>query len=293
MDFAAGYFSSLLGNFLNTLRSNATMATVKHRDILMLMANGSPPRLLNAFKCLYAEIKEKIGLFILNAGTWFKVETSFQATVENYFTNIHKKPFIPPFMAYAHSGEGHYNTDVCAASPSTHAILDRHLIKFGGSYDKIEVCDIYKAPANGNSKGSEFIHVKRGRSSATLSHLFAQGLVASTLLVKESTFVGEVNKQLSAQKFPPLPTKFSGDGHEIVFAIIDGPAGKTLDLPFFSKVTLQNSGKSIAAYGYTVSIMHIPEAAAHLTAVAAKKAAKKSVKNAKTKPISSVKSKRN
>ena len=60
--------------------------------------------------------------------------------------------------------------------------------------------------------------------------------------------------------------------------IIDGPAGTPLDIPFFSKVTLQNCGKSISAFGYSVSLMHIPESAVHLAAVAARVAKKKAAK---------------
>lgn len=120
--------------------------------------------------------------------------------------------------------------------------------------------------------------MKRGRSSATLSHLFSQGLVASTLLVRESNFVDEVNRQLAILKLPQLPKKFSANGNEVVYAIIDGPIGTSLDTPFFSKVTLQNCGKSISAFGYSVSLMHIPESAVHLAAVAAKAAKRKAAK---------------
>lgn len=272
-----------LASFLTTLRKGATLETVKRREILMLMASGAPAQRFSAFKCIYAEIKNGLNLFILHVGTWFRVEGTFQGAVEKYFSALPRKTFAPPFMQYAHAGEGPYNEAVCAASPNTHGMLDRRLVQFGGTYDKIEVCDILKAPPTGASKGIEFIHVKRGRSSATLSHLFSQGLVASTLLVRESNFVTEVNKQLTTLRFTPLPNKFSAGGNEVVYAIIDGPAGTPLDIPFFSKVTLQNCGKSLSAFGYSVSLMHIPESAAHLATVATKVARKKAAKKAAAK----------
>lgn len=268
--------------FLNSLRKGATLDTVKHKEILMLMSAGQPPQRLNAFKCIYAEIRDKVGLFILHVGTWFKVETKFQQAVESYFTNLPRKAFAPPFLEYAHKGEGPYNEAVCALSPSTHAILDRRLISFGGTYDKIEVCDILNVTALSGATKYEFIHVKRGRASASLSHLFSQGLVASTLLVKESGFVGAVNKQLAKQKFAALPSTFRPQGNEVVYAIIDGPASTPLDLPFFSKVTLQNCGKTIRSYGYGLSLLHIPESATYLAAVAAN-AARKAAKKTKSK----------
>lgn len=266
-----------LARFLTTLRTGATIETVKRREILMLMASGVPPQRFSAFKCIYAEIKKNMDLFILHVGSWFRVEGAFQSLVENYFTSLPRKTFGAPFMQYQHTGEGPYNEAVCAAAPQTHGMLDRRLVQFGGTYDKIEVCDILKVPPTGTNGAIEFIHVKRGRSSANLSHLFSQGLVASTLLVRESKFVTEVNRQLVDLGFTPLPNKFSASGNEVVYAIIDGPAGTPLDIPFFSKVTLQNCGKSISAFGYSVCLMHIPESAAHLAAVKSMAAAKKAV----------------
>ncbi len=269
-----------LARLLGTLRKDATLETVKRREIFMHLSTGVPAQRFNAFKCIYAEIKRNSDLFILHVGTWFRVEGTFQSMVETYFSTLPRKPFAPPFMEYDHAGEGSYNEAVCAASPHTHGMLDRRLIQFGGTYDKIEVCDIFKDSTGNASRNREFIHVKRGRSSANLSHLFSQGLVAATLLVREQSFVNEVNKQLTTQGLKTLPDKFTASGNEVVYAIVDGPSGASLDIPFFSKVTLQNCGKSIAAFGYTVSLMHIPESTAYLAKLEAKKLEKKSKKNA-------------
>jgi uncharacterized protein (TIGR04141 family) len=239
----------------------------------MIHTDGRAPAKFSAFKCIYAEIKHKAKLFILHAGSWFGVEDSFQASVERYYSDLDKKIFAVPFVEYDHSGEGEYNEYVCAQASSTHAMLDRQLIRFGGSYDKIEVCDIYKK--QGGGERGEFIHVKRGRGSSNLSHLFAQGLVASSLLVRESEFVKDVNKQLAKQGFPALPEKFEAKGNDIVYAIIDGENSSSLDIPFFSKVTLQNCGKTITSYGYGIKLLHIPESAAYRVKAAQKVATKK------------------
>lgn len=262
-----------LEKFLDTFRRDATLDTVKRRDIYMIHTDGRVPARFSAFKCIYAEIKHKAKLFILHAGSWFGVEASFQASIEKYYSDLDKKIFAVPFAEYDHSGEGNYNEYVCAQASSTHAMLDRQLIKFGGSYDKVEVCDIYKNQ-DGGERG-EFIHVKRGRGSSDLSHLFAQGLVASTLLVREPEFVKDVNKQLAKQGFPALSEKFEAKGNDIVYAIIDGENSSSLDIPFFSKVTLQNCGKTITSYGYGIKLLHIPESAAYRVKVAQKAAAKK------------------
>ncbi len=262
-----------LDKFLDTFRSNATLETVKRRDIYMIHTDGRLPAKFSAFKCIYAEIKHKAKLFILHAGSWFGVEDSFQTSVEKYYSDMDKKIFSAPFVEYNHTDEGDYNNKVGANAPTTHAMLDRQLIRFGGSYDKIEVCDIYKKQ-DGNERG-EFIHVKRGRGSSNLSHLFAQGLVASTLLVRESEFVKDVNNQLAKQGFSALPLKFEAKGNDIVYAIVDGDNSSSLDIPFFSKVTLQNCGKTITSYGYGIKLLHIPESAAYRVKIAQKAATKK------------------
>lgn len=283
-----------LDSFLNierlreSLRSNATLDTLRNKNIFMVLSTGAPPRSFTALKCIYAEVSDATGLSVLHGGTWYHVEPSFLTEVQDYFTHLKRRPFVAPFMEYAHVGEGSYNEAVWKVDKKTCAMLDRKLIQYGAKHGKIEVCDLYfPNPAGG--VGGQFIHVKRGRSSATLSHLFAQGSVSSALLVREELFVVEVNKQLLTQKMVALPTKFSSTGSEIVYAIIDGPAGGSLDLPFFSKVNLQNCGKTISAYGFDVSLMHIPESAAYLTSKAAHKATKKAAKGALIKPKASTK----
>lgn len=262
-----------LTEFVKTFRKDTTLNTFKQRVIYMAMSKGHPVKTFNAYRCLYSELRLGKDFYILNDGSWYKVEANFQKAVEKYFSSIPKTTLSPPFLEYSHEGEGGYNEDVCAQAKGTHAMLDRKLIQFGGKYDKIEICDIFQIADSSKKQGMQFIHVKRGRSSATLSHLFAQGLVASTLLVKEQEFRKSVNKQFASANFPELPLNFSGAGSEVIFAIIDGVAGMPLDIPFFSKVTLQNCGKTISAFGYKLGIMHIPESAAHIAKKKADKAA--------------------
>lgn len=266
----------------SSLRSDATLDTLRHRAIYMVMASGAPPQSFSTYKCLYAEVKLDGALYILNAGSWFHVETSFKNKVEKYFSNVTRRPFVAPFMEYEHDNEGKYNEAVSATLPRKYAMLDRKLIAFGGRHSKIEVCDLYVAGSVHVGRG-QLIHVKRGRSSAMLSHLFAQGLISSTLLVSEPDFVAEVNKQLTKQKLSKLPPKIDGARYEVVYAIIDGPVGSKLDLPFFSKVNLRICGSMLDNYGFAVSLLHIPESAKFLDETRKEKLKKKAVPKVPTK----------
>lgn len=268
--------------FVSTFKSELTIDKFKKKDIYIVYSNETPDKSYPAYKCLYGEVKHDDKLFILNGGSWYQVDNTFQDIVENYFLSLPKKDFEPPFVEYCHNGEGDYNKYVCDQKDSEYHMFDRELVRYGGSYDKIEICDIFKVKDN-NSNG-EFIHVKRGRSSSSLSHLFSQGYVASTLMVRESGFVNKLNEQLKDKNITEFPTTFEAKGYDVVFAIIDGAVEKELDIPFFSKVTLQNIGKSISSYGYVVYLMHIPESAQYLSKVADKKREAAEKKKAKKSP---------
>jgi uncharacterized protein (TIGR04141 family) len=262
-----------------TLPEDASLRTLKQRVIHMVMNADGTSRPYSIYKCLYAELKNKVThvLHILNAGNWYKVDPSFEKSVTKHFNSLPKVAFAPPFIPYNHRNEGEYNQAVCSHVFSPYKLLDRKLIHFGGGHSSIEVCDLYLA--NSSSAQGHLVHVKRGRDSASLSHLFAQGLVSSTLLASEPTFVKEVNKQLLKQKATVFPTKVPTAHYDVVFAIIDGDASKTLDIPFFSKVSLQNCTRSIKALGFGVALLHIPEDASFLLTINAKKASKNSAKS--------------
>ncbi|MEB7915091.1 hypothetical protein GRW77_13430 [Escherichia coli] len=276
--------------FVSTFKPKFTIDKFKRKDIYIVYSNETPDKSYPAYKCLYCEVKYDEKLFILNGGSWYQVDNTFQDIVEKYYLSLPKKKFELPFSEYCHNGEGDYNKYVCDQNDNEYHMFDRELIRYGGSYDKIEVCDVFKVK-NDNSNG-EFIHVKRGRSSSSLSHLFSQGYVASTLMVRESGFVIKLNEQLKIKGIAEFHETFEAKGYDVVFAIIDGEIGKELDIPFFSKVTLQNIGKSISSYGYVVKLMHIPESAEYLEKVAEKKRQAAEEKKAKQKLPRKVKEKK-
>lgn len=261
----------------SSLRTGAVVGTLKHTSIFMVTASGTPPQSFASYKCLYAEVTHSTVTYILNAGSWYRVEENFQKSVQDFFINLPRLALASPFMEYDHKGEGPYNEAVAAVAPNNIAMLDRDLIAFGGKHSKIETCDLF-SPATATDPKGKFFHVKRGRSSANLSHLFAQGLVSSSLLVREPVFVVEVNKQLTGKGFGSLPAKVDGKDHEVVFAIIDGSSTKPIDIPFFSKVNLQQCCGNIRAYGFDVKLLHIPESAVYLAAERVKAATKATAK---------------
>ncbi|WP_215397301.1 TIGR04141 family sporadically distributed protein [Rheinheimera oceanensis] len=199
------------------------------------------------YRCLYAEIKFGKDQYILRNGVWYKINCDFVSAVDDYLSDLETYQFS--FPIYAHDDEGDYNKQV-VKTKSGFCLMDKKNIQIGGPYDKLEHCDLIK-------DGNEFVHVKLYRSSSTLSHLFSQGFVAAEAFIKDSEYREKLNPKLPASiklvdpKERPDPSKY-----RVVYAIAttkDIPA----ELPFFSKVTLKNSLKTLKALNYNISISKI------------------------------------
>lgn len=199
------------------------------------------------YRCLYAEIKYGKDHYILRNGLWYKINCDFVSAVDDYLSDLDIHSFS--FPIYAHDDEGDYNEHV-VKTKNGFCLMDKKNIQIGGPYDKLEHCDLIK-------DGSEFIHVKLYRSSSTLSHLFFQGFVAAEAFIKDLDYREKLNPKLPASiklsnpKNRPDPSKY-----RVVYAIAttkDIPA----ELPFFSKVTLKNSLKTLRALNYNISLSKI------------------------------------
>lgn len=199
------------------------------------------------YRCLYAEIKFGSDSYILRNGVWYKINSDFVSAVDDYLSDIDIHPFS--FPIYSHDDEGDYN-ELVAKTNSDFCLMDKKNIQIGGPYDKLEHCDLIKG-------GSEFIHVKIYRSSSTLSHLFSQGFVAAEAFIKDSDYREKLNPKLPLSikladpKIRPDPNKY-----RVVYAIA---TTKNIpeELPFFSKVTLKNSLKTLRALNYNISLSKI------------------------------------
>ncbi|NOH73014.1 sporadically distributed protein, TIGR04141 family [Vibrio pectenicida] len=199
------------------------------------------------YRCLYAEIKFGNVHYILRNGVWYKINCDFVSAVDDYLSDIDIHPFS--FPIYSHDDEGDYNKLV-ATKNSSFCLMDKKNIQIGGPYDKLEHCDLIK-------NGNEFVHVKLYRSSSTLSHLFSQGFVAAEAFIKDSDYRKKLNSKLPTSikladpKPRPEPSKY-----RVVYAIA---TTKNIpeELPFFSKVTLKNSLKTLRALNYNISLSKI------------------------------------
>ncbi|WP_083440411.1 TIGR04141 family sporadically distributed protein [Aquincola tertiaricarbonis] len=203
----------------------------------------------SAFRCLYIEIADKhSGNYILRNGVWYKVNPDLVEATEKYLKTLPLSKLS--FPAFNHEGEGLYNEDVARANSSV-KLMDKRNIGLGGSYDKIEFCDLIW-------DSRSLVHVKQYRSSSTLSHLFAQGLIATEAFVKDEEFRTRLNDKLPHTcKLTDPRKRIDASSYTIVYAIA---TVKKLpeQLPFFSKLTLKNALKSLRAMNFQVELATIP-----------------------------------
>jgi len=210
-------------------------------------ANYESIKRWSAYRCVYAELPMGGKTFILRNGAWHSVSDDFVSRIDNTLSSLEiDKQDMP---VYKHPSEGAYNESV-AHDTTGYELLDKKNISFGGSYDKIEFCDLVR-------DGHELIHVKFYRSSATLSHLFAQGSVSAETFVKHQDFRVKLNEKLPAgiKLIDPL-VRPAAEKYRVVYAIA---TAKTLpaELPFFSKVTLKNAVMTLRALGFGVALAKI------------------------------------
>ena len=115
----------------------------------------------------------------------------------------------------------------------------------------MEFCDVY-------SNRKELIHIKRYGGSATLSHLFYQGVVSAEYFQMDVAY-----RKLIHDKLKPAFRNFDPndrperDEYHVVFAIIS-KSDKPLTMPFFSKVGIRHALRRLRGFGYQVSLAKIP-----------------------------------
>jgi uncharacterized protein (TIGR04141 family) len=199
------------------------------------------------YACLYGELERDNTTYLLSTGKWYRVERDFVAAV-----NADIAPLIQPFALpdYTDKSEGDYNERVAKQSKGKLALMDRKMIRIGGS--TVEFCDLYTAQR-------QMIHVKKYAGSSVLSHLFAQGSVAANAFLEDPAFRKLVNDKLPVSHRHADPSQRPDPrSFEVIYAVISRSL-KPIEkfLPFFSRLNLRNAARQLRAFGYTVKVTKI------------------------------------
>jgi uncharacterized protein (TIGR04141 family) len=227
-----------------------TLELLKRKQVFCIAKGNAQPIMHWSFlKCLTAEVSRRGARYLLNAGTWFKVDTDFAKRVADDIAEIPEADL--QLEDWGLETEAAYNERVAKKSKGRLALMDRELVAHPGMVSPIEFCDLF-------STSGHMIHVKRYGQSSVLSHLFAQGTVAANTVLSDADFRRAANKKLpESHRFKKPEERLDPSKHEVCFAIGSSEPGK-LQLPFFSQVTLRNSYRTLRhSLGFNVSIKKI------------------------------------
>jgi uncharacterized protein (TIGR04141 family) len=210
-------------------------------------------RTFSVYDALVVERKKDGLLYALTQGEWFGIDGNYVSQVEAELATIATNANISLPIAMANELEGHYNTRAAAESDGDLICLDQKNVMYGGGNSKVEICDLM-------SINGALIHVKAKTKSATLSHLFSQGLVSAQVL-REPAF-----RTLAKAKCPDTHgvmfevDPFQPKNHSVCYAVITTSKQKVGDaLPFFSKQSLVNAAKELRNMGYGVALNKIEQ----------------------------------
>jgi uncharacterized protein (TIGR04141 family) len=180
--------------------------------------------------------------YILSEGSWYAVAAPFFKLVDDFYKARILDPHNLPTPTKSKIKESVYNEEI------SKALKGRFLFDLGNAKskayslgkDKNEACDVF------DTNDKTFIHVKMGKTSPSLSHLFRQGAFSGQLLKQDLTSRNEFRKHLATQGYtvnvitePYVPAQY-----KVVFALVLGKKQKK-NIPFFSKVSFRDAAENI------------------------------------------------
>jgi len=236
-----------LRSFLEHLQNpeSLSLAGLKGRKVFCMGENDQVMKSWSVFNCLYCELDKDGQSYVLNAGKWYALERDFVKQVNASFAKVPK--YSGTFAEYDDATEGHYNDRIVKENSSRYFLMDRNLTYRGGS---MEFCDIF-------SKDKELIHIKRYGGSATLSHLFYQGVTSAEFFQMDSEYRKLIRNKLSKPFHVFDPTKRPDfEEYHVIFGIISR-SDKPLTMPFFSRVGIRHAMRRLEGFGYKVSLAKI------------------------------------
>ncbi|MEW6363310.1 MAG: TIGR04141 family sporadically distributed protein [Acidobacteriota bacterium] len=236
-------------SYLNYVRDPAHVDLARlhrHRVYSIDAGTGEPKSEWPVYKCIYAELDRAERTYLLNGGRWYEVARGYVREVDASVGRIPASQSLA-LPDFTDRNEVDYNRRVSKRDPVAYALMDQKMIQYGGGVSRIEFCDLY-------TRIKQIVHVKRYGGSGTLSHLFAQGRVSSTLFLNDPLFRTAVNKLLPGThklRSPGGPVKTSE--YEVAYVIASKASGP-LVLPFFSRVTLRSAATELRNMGYRVTL---------------------------------------
>lgn len=219
-------------------------------------ANGELVKGWNFKRCIAGEVEISGTTYSVFDGRIYKIASNLLDEVKAELSEIGESDIGLP----AYNGERKELTYNTTASKQCGGILmDQKTVKLERKTSPVEICDIL-APTG------EMVHVKKGRSSSELSHLFSQGAIAGQLLLESAKFhakaVGVANSAAPGGTAPKAESPIragSPFAKVTTFGIIRKWNGQSLHdgLPFFSRLNLAQRAQELRRLGFRVRAIRI------------------------------------
>ena len=244
-----------------------TVASLKRARITAVGANADIA-IWPAWKCIVGEVSLNRRTYLFDEGQFFEVDRDYLTELNEFISRMDARSHastassLPLLSAKAGETEGEYNRRVHDNLSRT-VLLDKHDTGIPGGRSTVEICDLL-------TTDRQLVHVKRHLGSATLSHLFAQGLTSAELLQSSPAYRKSAMKRIREQSDPAearfnfFEDRIDTREFEIVYAVIEEWQGRLLvdALPFFSKVNLRETTSNLEQRGFAVSVRRIDVTAA-------------------------------
>ncbi|WP_342376836.1 TIGR04141 family sporadically distributed protein [Myxococcus stipitatus] len=250
-------YELLMEEYLRTVdEEELSLARLKKDMVRLHLSNSDVPlSKWSVFDTIVFETELDGKVYVLSGGEWFQLDKGFADGVKAKLGRIPASTLVlPPAGSAQH--ENDYNSQVAKTSKN-YALMDRKNAFVDESKTAIEACDLF-------TTDSQFVHVKRKTRSATLSHLFAQGVVSADSFLMDAAFRAHTRNQVvktrpTLGKFIP-DTRPDPSKYEVVFAIITKHKSNwPHSLPFFSQLNLTHAHDRLMRMGYKVSLLRVDE----------------------------------
>jgi uncharacterized protein (TIGR04141 family) len=214
------------------------------------------------YDCFVYECQLNQQTYVLYAGTWYRISQAYKDRIETFFQSL----ITPPLLLQS-AAKNEQELIVELNQRPDLLMMDKTKVNPRGvSNGNLEVCDFF-------SIQQQFIHLKDGHSSSSISHLWMQAVTSCDSLMSDATFRNGVRRQARLrqgeipvkagfeQLLPPgRQGRVDTTAYTVIYGILRRRNRRTaiLDIPFFSKVSLQAPASLLAKYGYGVE-MHLIE----------------------------------
>jgi uncharacterized protein (TIGR04141 family) len=200
------------------------------------------------FRSVYAEMEDEGNKYILNNGKWYMIDRDFfNAVNEDYLDMAYSDIDLP--NCKKDMNESQYIKWV--GDNKDYACLDKVNMSYDG-HSSIEFCDLF-------SKDNKIIYIKRYGGSLVFNNLFSQAVISGRLFLTDRNFRKKINSKLMDDyKMKDADNKkIDSSKYQIIFGVISSSGKESIEVPFFSKVSLRNARKMLEAFGYSVFMKKI------------------------------------